>query len=42
MSKEYKLEDGVLYELIFRKSRLVNGKKIFYRRPFPLWVPVEK
>ncbi|WP_262487806.1 hypothetical protein [Chryseobacterium indoltheticum] len=41
MAKQ-EIRDGVLCELIFRKSRVINGKKIFYRRPFPMWVPVEK
>ncbi|WP_284464911.1 hypothetical protein [Chryseobacterium sp.] len=42
MNKQFKLVDGVLCELIFRKSRVVNGKKIYYKKPFPLWVPVDR
>lgn len=32
--------DGVLHQLSFRKSRLVNGKRIYYKKPFPIWLPV--
>ncbi len=42
MSKKLEIKDGVLCELIFRKSRVVNGKKIYYKKPFPLWVPVDR
>jgi len=42
MSKKQMLIDGVPCELIFRKSRVVNGKKIVYKKPFPMWVPIER
>lgn len=38
--KETRVIDGILHELIFRKSRLVNGRRVYYKRPFPMWVPV--
>ncbi len=42
MARKIMLIDGVLCELIFRRSRVVNGKKIYYRKPFPMWVPIDR